>query len=323
MSGSDRANNTRGRMTPYRQAFTLIELLVVIAIIGLLISILMPALSSARSVAKSAICLTRLRTAGQGMVLYANDNRDTMVPGRLPKVNDHHWRIRVLGGLKYRPSFLTMMESQVGLTPFADPQPSRSSIDKFGQPGDRQNYFSEQYVCPEVPDWTDERNGAYGYNYQFLGNARLFDVSDLSSYKNWPIKSSRIKSPARCVGVADSLGTAASFPTNQRGSYEDNDFGDSKSGRSLHAKGNEGFNLDPPRIDIERGEAASLKNGHVARTSIDERHRGKGNVLWMDGHASPETLRSLGYEVDDQGVVGFEGDNRFFHINSKDQAWVE
>lgn len=303
------------------RAFTLIELLIVIAIIGLLVAILIPALSGARRVAKSAVCLTRLRTAGQGMVLYANDYRDTLVPGRLPKIDDDHWRVRVVGGMKYRPSFLTMMESQVGLPPFEQPLPSKTLVDRFGQPGDRQNYSSELYVCPEVADWTDERNGAYGYNYQFLGNARLLDTAMVTSYKNWPVKSSRIVSPAQCVAVADSLGTAASFPRTQRGPYEDNDYGDSRSGRSLHAKGNEGFNLDPPRIDPQYGEAADLKNGRVGRTAIDERHGSKGNVLWSDGHASGETLESLGYEVDEEGVVGLEGNNRFFHIAGKDEAW--
>ena len=71
-----------------RSAFTLIELLVVISITGVLLSILMPALSSARRSAKSAICLTRLRTAGQGLVLYANDSHDTLPPARMPKLDD-------------------------------------------------------------------------------------------------------------------------------------------------------------------------------------------------------------------------------------------
>ena len=68
-----------------RAAFTLIELLVVIAIIGLLVAILIPALSSARTQAKATLCLTNLRTMGQGLVLYGNDNTDTLVPGRWSK----------------------------------------------------------------------------------------------------------------------------------------------------------------------------------------------------------------------------------------------
>ncbi len=306
-----------------RSAFTLIELLVVIAIIGVLVSLLVAALSSARRQAKSTICLTRLRTAGQGLVLYANDNRDVLVPGRLPKIDDERWRIRVVGGVKYRPTFLTMMESQVGLPPFEDPQPSKNSIDRFGQPGDRQNYSNEQYVCPEVQDWTDERNGAYGYNYQFLGNSRLRDPALLTSYKNWPIQSSWVRSPSQCVAVADSIGTAASFPVRERREYEDNDLNDSRSGRSVEALGNEGFNLDPPLVDPTRGELADLKDGHAARTALHERHGDAGNDLWTDGHASGETLDSLGYEVDSDGVVGFDGDNKRFSINNRNVAWTE
>ena len=29
------------------------------------------------------------------------------------------------------------------------------------------------YICPTVPKWDDERNSSYGYNHQFLGNARM------------------------------------------------------------------------------------------------------------------------------------------------------
>ena len=307
-----------------RKAFTLIELLIVIAIIGLLMSILVPALSGARRIAKSTVCATRLRTLGQGLVLYANAHNDDLVPGRLPKIDDDHWRIRVEGGIKYRPTFLTMMASQVGLPPFDDPQPSKTSIDTYGQPGDRQNYSNEQYICPQVPDWTDERNGCYGYNYQFLGNARLWDKNDLTSYKNWPVKSSSVRSPARCVAVADCVGTAASFPRHKRGPYEDNLPGDSKSGRTVNAMGNEGFNLDPPRVDPERGEMAWLKGGaDNARSALHERHGGKGNVLWVDGRCSGETLESLGYKVRDDGLVDLDGDNHLFSIRYENEAWTD
>ncbi len=307
----------------HHNAFTLIELLVSTAVIGLLISILLPALSAARQMAKSTVCLTRLRTAGQGLALYANDFKDVLPPSRMPKIDDNNWRVEVIGGVKYRPTFLTMMERQIGLRPFDDPKPSKNEVDRFGQPGDRQNYASEMYVCPEVPHWTDERNAAFGYNYQFLGNARLLDDNNLNSYKNWPVQSSWIQSPAQCVAVADSLGTAASFSPRERGEYQDNDLGDSRSGRSLFARGNEGFNFDPPRIDQERGEAASLKHGHIGRTALHERHRGRGTVLWVDGHASGETNESLGYEIDEDGVVGLMGDNRLFSSRGENKAWTE
>jgi len=59
-----------------RKGFTLIELLVVVAIIALLISILLPSLSRARELAKRAVCSSNLRGIGQGMHIYANDNRE-------------------------------------------------------------------------------------------------------------------------------------------------------------------------------------------------------------------------------------------------------
>jgi prepilin-type N-terminal cleavage/methylation domain-containing protein/prepilin-type processing-associated H-X9-DG protein len=307
--------------------FTLIELLVVVSIIGLLVAILIPTLSKARAAAKATTCTTRLRSIGQGMVSYANEYEDVLPPGRMPKP----WIVPVEGGLKYRPTFLAMMESQIGIPPFKQPLEAGDLVDDDGQPGDRQNYANETYVCPEVPDWVDERNGCYGYNYQFLGNARLRDPDVPTSYKNWAVFLSRIKSPASCVAVADCMGTAASFPRHGRLPYRDNAFGvDDEDSRIDNAWGNEGFNLDPPLVDPARGEMADLDER--ARTALHERHSGKGSVLRVDGHVSPETLQSLGYFVHEDGVVDYgvdadgsvtEANNRFFHVNAENLPWIQ
>lgn len=63
-------NNT-GKTT----GFTLIELLVVIAIIALLLSIILPALKSAKMMAKRLVSSSNMRQIGVAVTLYADDNK--------------------------------------------------------------------------------------------------------------------------------------------------------------------------------------------------------------------------------------------------------
>ncbi|MCH9021554.1 MAG: type II secretion system protein [Planctomycetes bacterium] len=67
--------------TNKRKAFTLIELLVVVSIIALLVSVLIPALSSAKQLATSTVCLTNQKGLVLAWRMYTDDNDDKLVNG--------------------------------------------------------------------------------------------------------------------------------------------------------------------------------------------------------------------------------------------------
>lgn len=76
----EESDNRAATMRSVRSAFTLIELLVVISIIGILMTLMIPLVSTARHTAFTTSCANNLKRVIEVSLLYAGDNNEKLPP---------------------------------------------------------------------------------------------------------------------------------------------------------------------------------------------------------------------------------------------------
>lgn len=249
----------------WASAFTLVELLVVIGIVGLLISILMPALAYARRSAQTARCLSNLRQINIAGLAYAAEHgrlmpysqfaRGEMSMSGLPIGVNVRWcwsddtpgdPMQAFKNGLIAP-YLSKVASIAGCPSYETPQ---SMIDSYTAVG---------LAYPAAVH--------YGYNGLLLGEKHASFLSTNPTavgYRSW-------------VGYR---------PATIRRSAETAVFADTAqlmSGRVLP-----NHTISPPiSVNFDNGTPRA-----IATASVHGRHgRDRANVAWLDGHCTTESVR--------------------------------
>lgn len=270
--------------------FTLVELLVVLSILALLGALAVPAIQAALERADRTVCLSNLRQIGQAMNEFVAD-RGHYPAAELP-VRD------ATGQVVERRRWYHALAPYLGAGPRAwSSGQGRAEIDPatgqalgFVLPSEddrEQDAFPEVFRCPRCRQWEIGRNGSYGYNHQYLGDARDGIAADGTRVsRHYPISDASIVDRTRTILVADSQGTG-------EGPY--------RPGRSpdANAIGNHAFTLDPPSLPVRLGarwgsdaELAGV-GAPVLPSRPAARHRGGVCVLFADGRVDWRPIAEL------------------------------
>jgi len=257
-----------------RRAFTLIELLVVIAIIGVLASLLLPALSRAKAMAQATQCKSNLRQIGIALLSYTSEHGSYPLYGRLPSASEPD-------GAKW----------------FDDIKPHLS-----------QGWWSGIYICPSSQFQKEvgppmrrsygtfivESIGSYAYNGGSSDGADLYLYGlagkSLDKYKiaAIAIRESEVQSPSDMIAIGDSFTRSYAVPLDwlPPNIVPINEGLDLLSRREVHWY----TNLDDPSRPLLR-------------------HRGKSHNVFADGHVEANTLKNLFFSLEEKWLRRWHTDN--------------
>jgi len=265
---------TRRQIQSYT-GFTLIELLVVISIIALLIGILLPVLGGARAAARDSASLSNVRQIGSIAMTNFVLDQNGLYPWHSSTIASGD---RPANGAKPRWSDYTypyIESTDVFINPHLDLGESVLAKtwwhEASNTPALRAAQNPNQTFSTDNPEPADgwSKWGGYGYNYQYLGNARGYKNPGPSDAPEFRRPDTDIAQPSNTVVVGDTLGAR---------------------------DGTEGqYALDPPLESANGSGKGGYYEGPAAadRALPGARGNGTGEFVFADGHGQSMTPENL------------------------------
>lgn len=203
-----------------KKTFSLVELIVVISIMTVLLSLMIKTLGSTLEKSRSLECSQHLKSQGQGVAFYSEDNSQV-----LPSMNTYYEE----NGEKYTSNRHVAWKFQIGNyvnghsdINYAD-HAKRNKDDNLSYA--RATYMHSDLIsgvfeCPSVDvfendkgqsydDIHDSRKGGYGWNYRLDYSTSRQDIdsvtSDLNGLYDYGVHSNRVNRPEETFMLGDTL----------------------------------------------------------------------------------------------------------------------
>ena len=180
-----------------RRGFTLVELLVVIGIIAILVAVLLPSLSKARSAAARAVCLSNQRQLATALLLYGQMNKGAIPPAPSNANCSLMWEA-------YGPSFGNIVGANQGYIGIGFLFVTQLIKDPktFYCPEMSMPLFTYPLGWEHAERWNASLNGykALGYIYRVFGQkSGAITPDDLKEVKS--LKLGKMKNKALCMDI--------------------------------------------------------------------------------------------------------------------------
>ncbi len=242
------------------RGFTLIELLVVISIISLLVSIMLPALQSAREAARTTLCLSGLRQVGMVHEIHLDTYK-------------RHMMAPTAGGNLWSWFFSKQY-------PDATMMPTSATAD----------VGKSLLVCPADASPYNHPTNTYAFYKIEMGGSYIFNMD---AYSKGPSGGWTVMGGARPAPAYNANDPKSWFGERDQVIRKPSNFTllwDGMAPRIHAAAGTNQYRLD--------------RDSWSDRLPDVKRHRGPGNLLFLDGHVSgkrPADIKASDIRWDNQG----------------------